>query len=61
MNTVRQESFFGVPSHGRTQVFTATFTHRIAGGRIEQTWRNADDLGRLLQLGARLVPGPEPD
>jgi ketosteroid isomerase-like protein len=59
-NTCRQDSFLGVPSHGRTQVFTATFTHRIADGLIQQTWRNADDLGRLMQLGARIVPGPEP-
>jgi hypothetical protein len=57
-DTVRQDSFLGVPGHGRVQVFTATFIHRIADGRIQQTWRNADDLGRLLQLGARVVPGP---
>jgi len=55
-NTCEQDSFFGVPAHGRTQVFTATFTHRISGGRIRQTWRNADDLGRLLRLGALIVP-----
>ena len=55
-NTCKQDSFLGVPSRGRTQVFTATFIHRIAGGRIQQTWRNADDLGRLLQLGARIEP-----
>jgi predicted SnoaL-like aldol condensation-catalyzing enzyme len=23
----------------------------------DETWRNADDLGRLLQLGARIEPG----
>ena len=56
INTCKQESFLGIPSHGRTQVFTATFIHRIADGLIQQTWRNADDLGRLLQLGARIVP-----
>lgn len=60
INTCKQESFLGVPSHGRTQVFTATFIHRIASGLIQQTWRNADDLGRLLQLGARIVPAPSP-
>ena len=59
-NTVAQDSFFGVPSHGRVQVFTATFVHHVADGRIQQTWRNADDLGRLLQLGARIEPEPEP-
>jgi predicted ester cyclase len=59
-NTCEQDSFFGVPAHGRTQVFTATFTHRISDGRIRQTWRNADDLGRLLRLGARIVPADLP-
>ena len=58
-NTCTQESFLGIPSHGRRQTFTATFIHRVADGKIAETWRNADDLGRVLQLGARLVP-PEP-
>ncbi|MBV9650577.1 MAG: nuclear transport factor 2 family protein [Pseudonocardiales bacterium] len=56
-NTVDQDSFLGIPSHGRQQVFTAMFIHHITGGLISQTWRNADDLGRLLQLGARIEPG----
>jgi hypothetical protein len=59
-NTCIQDSFLGIPSYGRPQVFTATFIHHISGGLIQQTWRNADDLGRLLQLGARLEPGPAP-
>jgi SnoaL-like polyketide cyclase len=56
-NACVQESFLGIPGHGRRQTFTATFIHRIAGGKILETWRNADDLGRLLQLGARIEPG----
>lgn len=55
-NTCRQDEFFGLPSHGRPQRFTAIFIHRIEDGLIQQTWRNADDLGRLLQLGARITP-----
>ena len=55
-NTCVQESFFGIPGHGRPQTFTATFIHRIADGKVHETWRNADDLGRLLQLGARIEP-----
>ena len=51
-----QESFFGIPSYGLSQTFTATFTHRIVDGRIKETWRNADDLGRVLQLGAEIIP-----
>ena len=55
-NTCVQESFFGIPGRGIRQVFTATFILRIADGEVLETWRNADDLGRLFQLGARLVP-----
>jgi predicted ester cyclase len=54
-NTCVQDSFFGVPAAGIRQVFTATFTFRLDDGRIAETWRNADDLGRLLQLGARIT------
>jgi hypothetical protein len=56
-NTCVQESFFGIPGRGRRQTFTATFIHSIADGKIIETWRNADDLGRLFQLGARIEPG----
>ena len=55
-NTCLQENFFGIPSHGRWQTFTATFIHWITEGKIRETWRNADDLGRVLQLGARIEP-----
>jgi predicted ester cyclase len=57
-NTCLQDSFLGIPSHGKQQTFTATFIHQIAEGKVMETWRNADDLGRLLQLGARIEPGP---
>lgn len=52
-----QESFLGIPAQDRPQRFTATFIHQIVDGKIVETWRNADDLGRLLQLGARVVAG----
>jgi predicted ester cyclase len=52
-----QESFLGVPSQGCQQTFSAMFIHRIGDGQVLETWRNADDLGRLLQLGARIEPG----
>jgi len=55
-NTCLQESFLGIPSNGRSQTFTATFIHWIVEGKILETWRNADDLGRVLQLGARIEP-----
>jgi len=56
-NTCVLESFFVIPGLGRQQTFTATFIHWIADGKIIETWRNADDLGRILQLGARIEPG----
>jgi hypothetical protein len=59
-NNCRQETFLGVPAHGKPQTFTATFIHRIVDGKIDETWRNADDLGRLLQLGARIEPPSDP-
>ena len=43
-NECLQESFFGIPGRGITQVFTATFTFQIKAGLVETTWRNADDL-----------------
>jgi ketosteroid isomerase-like protein len=53
-NSCLQDDFLGVRTNGRRQTFTATFIHTIVGGRILETWRNADDLGRVLQLGARI-------
>jgi ketosteroid isomerase-like protein len=53
-NVCTQDSFLGVPSYGQQQKFSATFIHHIVNGKIARTWRNADDLGRLLQLGARI-------
>ncbi len=29
-------------------------TEAIVDGKIMETWRNADDLGRILQLGGRI-------
>ncbi|HEV8284584.1 MAG TPA: ester cyclase [Chitinophagaceae bacterium] len=55
-NNCMQQSFLGVPSHGKRQTFTATFIHHIVDGRIQETWRNADDLGRIFQLGAEIKP-----
>ena len=51
-----QDSFFGVPGRGIVQEFTATFTLQILDGRIARVWRNAADLQRLIQLGARILP-----
>jgi predicted ester cyclase len=58
-NRCVQDSFFGIPGRGRVQTFTATFMHRIVDRRDAETWRNANDLGRVPQLVARPVP-PDP-
>jgi hypothetical protein len=55
-NSCLQESFLGIPSRGRRQEFSATFIFRIEGGQVHEIWRNADDLGRVLQLGVRIEP-----
>ena len=57
INSCVQDSFLGIDGRGKRQVFSATFIFRIAGGLVQETWRNADDLGRLFQLGAKIVPG----
>jgi hypothetical protein len=54
-NRCEQDEFLGVPAAGVTQVFAATFVFRIVDGRVEQVWRTAQDLQRLLQLGAVLT------
>jgi hypothetical protein len=59
-NKCWQENFLGIPSYGQPQSFTATFIHKIIEGKIAETWRNADDLGRVLQLGAKIQPADEP-
>ena len=59
-NRCEQDSFFGVPGRGIVQVFTATFTMQIVDGLIAKVWRNAADLQRLFQLGARILPPAPP-
>jgi ketosteroid isomerase-like protein len=59
-NLCEQESFFGLPAAGIQQVFTATFTFRILDGMVAEIWRNADDLGRYLQIGG-VITGPRQD
>jgi predicted SnoaL-like aldol condensation-catalyzing enzyme len=56
INNCHQESFLGLPTFGRHQTFTATFILRIEQGKVVETWRNADDLGRILQIGATILP-----
>ena len=55
-STCLQANFLGLPSHGRWQTFTEFFIHRIVNGRMLETWRQADDLGRVFQLGGHIEP-----
>jgi ketosteroid isomerase-like protein len=55
-NRCVQDSFLGVPGRGIQQVFSAMFILRVVDGVVVRTWRNADDLQRVLQLGATVSP-----
>ncbi|MCE0767351.1 ester cyclase [Pseudonocardia kujensis] len=55
-NHCEQDEFLGVPATGIEQVFAATFVFRIVDGHVEEIWRTAQDLQRLLQLGATVLP-----
>ncbi len=46
----------GLPATGRPARVTGISIHRIAGGRIVETWLNWDTLGLMEQLGAAPVP-----
>jgi predicted ester cyclase len=61
VNSCKQDSFFGIDASQVTQKFTAMFIHKIVDGKIDQTWRNANDLARLIQIGARIGNGAEID
>ena len=56
-NTCMQDESFGIPVKGKQQVFTAMFMHKFVDGKIDETFRNADDLGRVFQLGGQVVQG----
>ena len=51
-----QENLLGIPSYGRPDIFPSVFIHHIKEGLIDETWRTGDDLGRMLQNGARILP-----
>ena len=53
-NKSNQDVFSGIKSYGCNQVFSAIFIHHIANGKIVETWRNGDDLGRMIQQGGKI-------
>lgn len=46
----------GLPPTGRQARVTGISIHRVAGGRIVETWMAWDALGLMEQLGAASVP-----
>ena len=56
VNTCTNYQFLNIADNPAMQVFTAIFIH-IIDGLIVETWRNADDLGHVLKLGARVIHG----
>lgn len=47
-----KEEFMGIPATNRQVVASGISIHRIAKGKIAETWNNFDALGMLRQLGA---------
>ncbi|MGH2538834.1 MAG: ester cyclase [Candidatus Promineifilaceae bacterium] len=51
-----QGQFQGVPPTGRQMTMTEITIHRIANGRLAESWTRADILGMMQQLGLVLSP-----
>ena len=52
-----QGTLMGIPATGRTIQATGISIHRLAGGKIAETWTIFDTAGVLRQLG--VVPGQQ--
>ncbi len=50
-------AFMGVDPTDKEVVFTATFTARLNGGKIEEQWVNFDALGLLRQIDGVAAQG----
>jgi predicted ester cyclase len=49
-------NFFGIAGRGQKVDFAIARWFRFSSGIIAEMWRTADDLGRVTQLGGRIVP-----
>lgn len=49
--------FMGVPATGNQVRVTGIDVSRIAGGKIVESWGEADMIGMMQQIGA--IPGPD--
>lgn len=52
-------TYRGIPATGREVVFQAIWIFRLEDGKIAEVWRSADDLGRVVQIGGKIIPGDE--
>jgi steroid delta-isomerase-like uncharacterized protein len=55
-----QEEYAGVEPAGQPVKVRAVHIHRIACGKIVETWNSGDALGLLRQIGALPPAGPSP-
>ena len=46
----------GISPDGKVGTNTGITIHRIAGGKMVESWVNSDDLGMLQQLGVVSMP-----
>jgi predicted ester cyclase len=49
-------TYRGIPATGKHVVFGAIWIFRLTDGKIAEVWRCADDLGRVVQIGGKVVP-----
>ena len=52
-------TYRGIPATGKRVVFSAIWIFRLADGKIAEVWRCADDLGRVVQIGGKIVPSDD--
>ncbi len=52
-------TYRGIAATGKRVVFSAIWIFRLADGKIAEVWRCADDLGRVVQIGGKIVPSAD--
>ncbi len=49
-------TYRGIPATGKQVTFSSIWIYRLVDGKIAEAWRSADDLGRVVQIGGRIIP-----
>lgn len=52
-------TYRGIPATGKRVAFGAIWIFRLADSKIAEVWRCADDLGRVVQIGGKIVPSDD--